>query len=71
MAGGPRRRVSADGADGETRRAGDARRGTRGRSVGEAQALATKYAAAPAPIDFAAYKGKVDDQLLALFEKEY
>ena len=39
--------------------------------AGEASLLAAKYSAAPAPIDFAAYKGKVDDSLLALFEKEY
>ena len=40
-------------------------------ALGEASLLAAKYSAAPAPIDFAAYKGKVDDSLLALFEKEY
>ena len=40
-------------------------------ALGEASLLAAKYSAAPAPIDFAAYKGKVDDGLLALFEKEY
>ena len=33
--------------------------------------MAAKYSGPPEAIDFASYKGKVDDSLLALMEKEY
>ena len=40
-------------------------------ALGEAALLAQKYGSEPPAIDFGAYKGKVDDALLALAEKEY
>ena len=40
-------------------------------ALNEAELLKQKYSSAPAAIDFAAYKGKVDASLLALAEKEF
>ena len=40
-------------------------------ALNEAELLKQKYSSAPAAIDFASYKGKVDASLLALAEKEF
>ena len=40
-------------------------------ALNEAELLKQKFSGAPAAIDFAAYKGKVDASLLALAEKEF
>lgn len=40
-------------------------------ALGEAELLAQKFAGAPAAIDFASYKGKVDAGVLAMAEKEF
>ena len=40
-------------------------------ALNEAELLKQKFSGAPAAIDFASYKGKVDASLLALAEKEF
>ena len=40
-------------------------------ALNEAELLQQKFSGAPAAIDFASYKGKVDASLLALAEKEF